>query len=269
MMMRKDPLVLMILAQQLQVAPPSIHYLIGLLEQSETLQGFLDLVREFLPDHETEIMALDRMGRIEAFETFFGTRYFQLQESSAWADEDDEGYIDLLNSIPIPHMAISYDDFHDLEAFRMGVQLLMVLVESPFYEDGQVALMEQCAQHVDRPLMRRVRRGGWPLEELHRLLDDTPYAGAALFGDCLHRNTDTIFLDCDWEEEAQIDWTRANVDELTEKFQHVLRIQRETFGLSEWLEEDPKGNFKQILDALGAKEVTEVPPVKTLIQVLT
>src|SRR3972149_5578376 len=50
---------LSVLARKLMGGPPSLAYFMALLEQGESFIGFRDLVREYLPEHEVNIMAED------------------------------------------------------------------------------------------------------------------------------------------------------------------------------------------------------------------
>jgi len=50
---------LSVLARMLMGGPPSLAYFIELLEQGESFSGFRDLIREYLPEHEVNIMAED------------------------------------------------------------------------------------------------------------------------------------------------------------------------------------------------------------------
>ncbi len=267
MMKQDNPLA--VLARKLQAGPPSIHYLLGLLEHGESLQGFVAIVREFLPDHEAAIMANGLEGRIQAFVGLFNERYFPLHESVAWGDDPESGYYDLILYIPIPRLALSWDDLHEISDFKIGIQLIMAVVANPYgeYGDGlRVPLLEQCANLVGKELVKRIPQEGWEPEELHRLLDDTTFVGAAHFGDCLWRNTDTVFLDVDWEEDlSNLDWSRENVEYLTQRWPRVLEIQDRAFGCADWLEENPRVHFGLLLDALGAKAA----PGKTLLEVFT
>src|SRR4030066_2375407 len=50
---------LSVLARKLMSGPPSLAYFMELLEQSESFTGFRDLIREYLPEYEVNIMAED------------------------------------------------------------------------------------------------------------------------------------------------------------------------------------------------------------------
>ncbi|KKL91646.1 hypothetical protein LCGC14_1892550 [marine sediment metagenome] len=53
----RDRMPLTVLARRLTLEPPSIETLVGLIAQSEAWIEFLGLIREYLPEHEREIMA--------------------------------------------------------------------------------------------------------------------------------------------------------------------------------------------------------------------
>ena len=75
---------LTVLADRLTLGPPSIGVLIDLLEQSEYVQEFLELVREYLPEHEKEIMLEDHDDRAYRFCQLFSAR-LAIRSTIPWA----------------------------------------------------------------------------------------------------------------------------------------------------------------------------------------
>ena len=64
---------------------------------------------------------------------------------------------------------------------------------------------------------------------------------------------DSSYDDCDYEEgssEPTFKWTKHNVDLLTEQWPKVQEIRGKMDNIVEWLEADPIGHFRELLDFL-------------------
>lgn len=259
-MMNEDPGPLAVLAKKLTAAPPSISTLIGYLEQSEGLQEFIRLIREFLPDRETEIMANPLMEQIQAFVNFFEERYFPLHQSAWWVDEDS--YYEIASYIPIQRLGLSWDDYHEIpDVYNPGIQLLTALVATPFEDFGdegsRVPLLEACSRFVGKELVQRLPKNGWRREDLHRLLDGTQFEGVALWGDILWHDSDSVFFNVTWEDELyDADWCRETVDYLTEEWPKAMAIQDKVNNLVVWLEDAPAAHFQELIEAIMLREDT-------------
>jgi len=264
---------LTVLARKLTVGPPSLSTLLGYLEQSEGLEEFVRVVREFLPDRETEIMANPLMEQLQAFVEFFAERYFPLHQSAYWVDEDT--YSEIVSYIPIQRLGLSWDDYHEIpSSFDPGIQLLTALVASPFEEYGdagsRVPLLEVCVKHVGQELVQRLPKDGWQPADLHRLLDGTRFEGAALWADIIWHNADSVFFNVTWEDEIyDADWSRETVDYLTQEWPKAMTIQDKVNNLVVWLEEAPAARFKELVEAIMLREDIGAPAPKTLIEVFS
>ena len=260
---------LTVLGNKLTVGPPSLRQVIGWLDQGESIQEFMHLVRDFLPEHEQEILGHRNYDRMEAFCRLFEQKYFPLHDMML----DEQEYAGLVFGIPIIRHGLSYDEWHEFEAYPPGHQLLLALVKYPYFgESGQAArvpLLEQCAEHVGKDLVKRIDAEGWDRETLHRLLDGTRFEAAALFADWVCQQTGTAFLDWNWGEEwgEEIPWSRENVEALTREHARARQIGEQMGSLLVWIEKAPRQNFKQLLDAIieGLAKTPEKP--KTLIEV--
>jgi hypothetical protein len=242
---------LSVLAGRLRrLAVPSLSSLIAQLEGAEEYQEFAALVRELLPERELDILGMSTPEeQIAAFAQFFEDRYFPLDDSFKYGDV--ESYTDLTRGIPIVPLGLSYDDYHEITwDWREGYQLMTYLVQSP-YDDVRASLAEACAEHVPEELLRQVPEEGFSPGELHRLLDESPYRGLALWADIVWGNTGNVFLDTDLEllwQEGFPPWDRETVENLTREWQQAEVIQREVFDLAEWLEQDPAERFGELLN---------------------
>ena len=231
--------------------PPSLTTLIARLSAVEDYGDFLNLIREFLPEREADILHRSTPGaQIRAFASYFEQRYFPL--SPMVADGDCEEYAELTHAIPLMVMGITYDYYCERESWEPGYRLLTYLIHDDDFlgEEDNTALAEACAQDVPEEVIQRVPEGGFSREECHRILDDSPYKAVALWADWLCHDSRNFFLDVDDDELYQgipPDWSREEVEGLTRHWQEAQRIEQEVENLARWLEENP-GAFEELLN---------------------
>jgi len=120
---------LSLLAEKLRVGPPLLSALLQSFTNFDILENFLGLIREFLPEHEEEILSEAGGRRVYRFCYLFGKRYFPLPPYAFEAD-----YGQLVNGMPIELMAMSYSAYHDLD-MRQGYLLLLSLIIYPYEGD--------------------------------------------------------------------------------------------------------------------------------------
>jgi len=245
------------LAALLIKGPPSIVRLIDLLENSDSVAEFLTLIREFLPEHEADIMAAPSDSyRIERFCYYFGNRYFPIENGAETWDED---YTigDFVYHIPVRLMGWSCDDYAEFMSYRNGLILLLAMVENPYegYEDNErVPILEQVKSLVGSDLVELIPPDGWSLEDIHRMFDDSPYPGVAAFADWIHQSTGCCQLDANYAEYGEEFWSTRVVDMLTQEWPQVMDIQDKMFKIHEWLEEDMRQNFAKVLAVMHGRE---------------
>lgn len=277
------------LVKQLQVDPPSLQHIIGLIDQGECLVEFRRIVREFVPHYEHEIMSGG--PSIDMFRQYFEERYFPLYE-----DAGDGDFENFLYRIPVDVMGLSCEQYEDLGRFSPGYLLALVLVESPYawseassvpgedytdfppslsiprphlvdkLNDGvRVPLLESVAKLVGDELVTRIKSGGYKPEELHKL-DGTPYEGIAGFADWVCGCTGTIFTDCSYSEEWENDmeWSRENVELLAEQWPIAKAINAAIDKITTWLEDSPREHFREILEALD--HIPKIPNKKAQVK---
>ena len=251
---------LAVLATRLRSAgPPSLSHLVQLLSGVEHFEDFLELVRQYLPECEAEILLKRTVGdQVQLFTNRFSDRYFPLHDGF-WIEN---GYEDLTAYVPLILQGISWDDYHEIaeigESWRPGYQLLFTLAENPFevYEGARVPLLEACAEIVPQSLVQRIPAGGYAPDALRQLLEGTEFEGAAAAADWLCSNTGTLFLDWPSDAEHDVQWTPENIRELTEEWQKAKVIIDRLHALAEWLEVNPPQRFGQLLDFID-KQRTE------------
>lgn len=240
------------------LAPPSLSWLVSRLKGLEDFEEFLEIVREFVPEWEQEIMSkADATDQIAAFADRFEDRYFPLQDFMRC---DAEDYRDLTSQIPVVLRSFDYDDYHDIEGLRDGLQLMIYLLEPPCEDESgaRVAWAESCSFLVPIELLERVPEGGLSLGDIEPRLSNTPYEGLVDWCKALNLDTGNFFMDCTWEDLGYHwwDWGRENVDYLTEEWLKSEVILERIVKLAQWLEDDPVPHFEELLIAAGASAPT-------------
>ncbi len=238
---------LSILAKILITGPPRLTALIDLLENSESIARFLDLVREYVPEYEAEIMGVDMDNRVRLFKHYFDPRYFPLSDQ---IDLDEFTIEDFLTVIPVDLMGFSYKDYHNFEDFRPSYVLMLSLIETPYLDDaegGRVPILEAAGDIVGKGVVSLIPPDGWNLEDLHRMLDGSKYDGVLAFADWVNENTGCWQLDCNYENYEGERWDSNIVSSLANQWPEVVDIQNKIQKMAEWLEEDLKHNFEELL----------------------
>jgi len=250
---QRDLQPLELLAQKLKrAAPPSLSSLVGRLRDHEEYGIFVDLVKEYLPEYEREILRVDTpAAQMAVFANRFEDRYFPLHDM--FKDGSAEEYMQLTSRIPVMVMGMDYNDYESLSSDgRPAAQLLTYLFENVNSdEDAWVSLAEACRAHVPGELLQRVPEGRFSCELAHQLLDKTRFEPAALWGDYLNCSTGNFFLDTDYEtlyNGYAPYWERENVEGLVPLWQQALLHNEKTDSFMKWLEKDLPANFKSLLE---------------------
>lgn len=247
---------LAILSRLLITGPPSLSHLSDLLENSEVVADFHALVKEYLPEHEAFIMSQDNEGRIREFAHFFEQQYFPLSDNLLM---EEYSLGDFLRQIPVDLMGYNYEDYHQFADYRDGYTLMLALVESPYADDGEggrIPILERVGELVGKRLVELIPEEGWSIEDLHRMLDGSDFAGVAAFADWVHCETGLWQLDATYDEYEGESWDRSIVNNLTVQRPQVIEHQDKIQRMSEWLEEDIHNRFQELLShMLDRKEI--------------
>ena len=229
------------------VAPTSVAALLG---SHDAYLCFCRIVREIVPDAETEILAARQPGaprenaRVWSFLRHVEAAYFPIYE----ADE----YEQLACGIPFVRHGWSFDRLHELE-MRPGELLIFTLCAQPVEPgyDSRVPLLDAAERYVPRAVLMTIPDGGLEPADLHARLDGTPYAAAAEFADWLWADTGTVFLDLDDEVEvSDAEWSRETVLELADQWRRAAALLDRVGALATWLEADPPACFTELLEAV-------------------
>jgi len=120
---------LTLLAEKLRVGPPMLAYLLDAFTNFDTLESFLRLIRNVLPEHEEEILSENGVRRVYRFCYLFGKKYYPLPPYTFTANVSQ-----LVAGMPVEFMAMSYSAYHELN-MRPGYLLLLALVPYPYEGD--------------------------------------------------------------------------------------------------------------------------------------
>ena len=247
---------LSLLAERLRIGPPMLSELLKSFTNIDALEDFLKLIRQFLPEHEQDILSQPGGRRVYRFCYLFGKRYFPLPP---WAFESSVGQI--ATTLPVELLAMSYSVYHEL-GMRVGYMLLLSLVVYPYEGDerdlededqspfgdvrpkptgktlmnifcgARVPLLDAVQRIVGEDLVRLIPRDGWSPAELHLMTDGTPHDGVGHFADWACSETGCVVLDSSYDDCEYIEgmgepifkWTKFNVDTLTEQWPKVQEI---------------------------------------------
>ena len=262
------------LGRRLQAAaPPRLAALQERLMGAEDLIEFLELVRQYIPDHEAEIMrAAGPEERLPIFANHFRDQYFPLHWVFEQPMDGDLGYSYMTESIHTVSLGWSEDDWHEIDARHNGHQLLFALcrccdgASHPFcrHDEGlRIVALEACAVHTRKDVLARLPDGGYTREELHRHLDGTEYEAAAKAADWFYGETGNGFLDYDDEmsENSYDPWEPETVRILTQLWQEADLLTDQVNDLRVWLEKDTNQHFGALLDVIEQrKEVVDRDP---------
>ena len=169
------------------VAPPRLAALVEVLLVGEGFVEFMDLVRQYIPEHEAEILrAAGPDERLPIFARSFKAAYFPLHWVFDGPMDGDVGYDYIVHSIHALPMGWDDEDWHEIDSRHSGHQLLFALCrccdssDHLLYDDSlRIPALEACAQHTRRSVLGRIPEGGCTRAELHRLLDGTEYEATA------------------------------------------------------------------------------------------
>jgi hypothetical protein len=229
-----------------------------MLQDNEDYADFVRIIQEFLPERELEILREPGpVEQIAKFASYFEDRYFPLSPYLRFAEVEEYG--DLSQSIPLIPLGFSSDDYDNLAYDgNAGAMVMTFLFQHPYGDQGaRVALGEACQAHVSVELLKRIPEQGFTTEELHQLLDGTPYASLAVWGDLLNLSTRNEFLDTDEEMMANSvlpDWNAENVAYFTRQWAEAQAIRRGPDEMMDKFTQQPEGYLREVLDFIDQRQ---------------
>jgi hypothetical protein len=245
------------------VHPPSISLIRSLFQNVETYHDFLRLVRDFLPEREQEILAkTSPSAQMAAFASYFEDRYLPLHPAFKDGEVEDD-YSELLRDIPIMVMGFGWEDYHELNSARLGMQLMCYLFEPPMQGDNdmageRVALVDGFPLEYQREA-RRVPTGGISLDDARLIFKGKKWTGLRHCAEYINQSTDNWFLDIDEEMRSNMqntEWDKETVAAMSREWREANAYYDKIMGFADWLEDKQTGvtHFRQTVDFLLAKK---------------
>lgn len=246
--------------------PPSISILMSVFQNFETYNDFVKLVREYLPEREKEILEKPTPHeQMACFASHFEDRYLPLHPS--FRDEMcEDDYYELLREIPVIVMGFGWEDYHELDNARLGVQLMSYLLESPLegYDEGErVALVDGFTPEYQLEA-QRVPANGITLDAAKRILRGKRWAGLRNWACYIYQATGNWFLDTDNEMRYSCgmlnDWDKETVEVMSKDWLQAQAFYDKMMEFASWLEDEKEGpaRFKQTIDFILAHLSEEV-----------
>jgi hypothetical protein len=257
--------------------PPSISMMLSLFQNVETYNDFVELVKEFLPEREREILEKPTPHeQMACFASHFEDRYLPLHPSFKDGECEDD-YSELLRDIPVMVMGFGWEDYHELNNARDGLQFMSYLLEPPSAGDSdqrgeRIALVDGFSPAYQREA-QRVPVGGLSLKAARRIFKGKKWEGLRNWAAYINQATDNWFLDNDEETRGNMEimeWDKETVDEMSKEWLLANALYDKMIDFAAWLEDKKEGSarFKQTVDFILAhletgdvKEPGEVAPV--------
>jgi len=159
-----------------------------------------------------------------------------------------------------------------LIAKRLGIEVEVKAgrsAQEKLQAGARIVLLEAAGRIVGQELVKRIPADGWDNKELHAMTDRSHYAGIGEFADWALAETGLLLLDHNYEQceyvegemEPLFQWTRHNVETLTEQWPKVKKVRKKIERITEWLEAAPEERFSELLEFL-LKKAAELPPHK-------
>ena len=250
---------LTIMARKLMAGPPSLGHIADLLANSECIESFVGLIREYIPEWEEEIMSKDIDFRTAEFAKHFNPAYFPLSGSV-----NDMTVEEFVSDIPVDLMGFNSDDYHNFADFRPGFILMLALVDNPYdVEDepgycspsiqmggGRMPILDMTGTIVrDLDLVASIPEKGFSLKDIHKMVDNHPvYEAFGLFADWVHSDTQCSLLNATYNDYGPEMWERGEVDALTEEWPIVKEFWDRVDAMATWIEKG--SNFKELVEFL-------------------
>ena len=244
------------------VHPPSISLIRSLFQNVETYNDFVKLVRDFLPEREKEILEkTSPSAQMAAFASYFEDRYLPLHPAFRDGEIEDD-YYELLRDIPVMVMGFSWEDYHELNNARLGMQLMCYLFEPPMQGDSdmageRVALADGFPPEYQREALR-VPAGGISLDTARFIFKGKKWIGLRNCAEYINQSTDNWFLDTDEEmrsNKQNEEWAKETVASMSQEWLKANAYYDKIMNFATWLEDKKEGvaHFRQTVDFLLAK----------------
>jgi len=247
--------------------PPHLAELVALMEEVDAVREFFRIIREFIPDHEAEIRRETYMAdRIGVFAKFFEERYFPLPYY--YGENQCESYEDLVAAVPIAQCCpMDADDWSSPEALAQDWVCMLLLMPFPdYYADERIPMLDTLDPKI-AALFKLIPEGGYPLEDIQKACEGTPYQALWDLALCIHDSEAAPYFMVIPEETPTNDtWDKKTIDELTVEWRKTEEWNGRITGLRELLEKDLYKEVRALISFINRKLEREpfVPPPNQL-----
>ncbi len=231
--------------------------------ECRNLQRLRKTVRDFLPEREKEILQkTSPSAQLSAFASYFEDRYLPLYPAFKDGEVEDD-YSELLRDVPVMVMGFSWEDYHELNSARLGMQLMCYLFEPPMQDDTdmageRIALVDGFPTEYQREA-RRVPTGGISLDYARIIFKGKKWTGLRNCAEYINQSTDNWFLDTDEEMRSNMqncEWDKEIVAAMSKEWRQAIAFHDKIMEFADWLEDKTDGaaHFKQAVDFLLANK---------------
>jgi hypothetical protein len=158
-------------------------------------------------------------------------------------------------------IGFSWEDYHELNSARLGMQLMCYLFEPPLQGDDEmsgerIALVDgfpPAYQHE----AQRVPTGGISLDDVRLIFKGKKWIGLRNCAEYINQSTDNWFLDTDEEMRGNMqncEWDKDTVADMSKEWLKANVYYDKIMEFAAWLEDSKNGvaHFKETLDFLLA-----------------
>jgi hypothetical protein len=262
---------------------PSLSALDPLFEDSGLMALFLGLVDEYLPEKKGDILShRSNEDKVGAFFGHFNNEYFEIDDGWCQSiyengDEDEDGHFTsifegLVRYLPL--VVAGFDEYHDFLNLKLGCQMMLAVLECPpellpchsgtmsgANADPRLPIIREMEKKLGPEVTCRIPQGGLSFRKIRALTKGSKYAGLADWADYVNHETGCSVLDLTTDDEHEFSWDRALVNRLKKEDKPAKEKEARYLKLANWLEENPRKNFTELLDFLLK------PQTKTLMEV--
>jgi hypothetical protein len=160
-------------------------------------------------------------------------------------------------------MGFSWEDYHELNSTRLGMQLMCYLFEPPMQGDNdiageRVALVDGFPPEYQREA-QRVTAGGISLDAARLIFRGKKWIGLHNCAEYINQSTDNWFLDTDEEMRSNMqneEWDKETVASMSQEWLKANAYYDKIMNFASWLEDKKNGvaHFRETVDFLLAKK---------------
>lgn len=267
-----------VLMAKFMSGPPNIAELaMRLAGQGNSLSEFKDLIKEFLPEYELDILSNGPQGQVERFMALFSKYYFPLDTYREFEDTDDFTY-----GMPIELQGMSEEQYSDFGDMRPGLILMLSLIHAPWENtddddakncsrgmmivSDKLPILEKTGTLIgDIDLLKKIPKHGWDDKQLRAMVGGTSqYWALADYAEYVNCNTKWDILNYTHQDAiVTMPWTVDAVKTMTIQWPEIQAFWDRVDNMATWLEKDLTGNYRELVNHLCSfKEEKKKTPRK-------